>query len=94
MEKCEIIGAIAPLSDDDPRIQAISEVLDSREGWRNGERPMKLYKAVEAAAILNVSISTIYRWRDNGAIKVVKINGSSCRYPESELIRLQGELSE
>lgn len=47
----------------------------------------KLYTLKEVTEILKVTFMTLYRWRESGKLKVVKI-GNTIRVPESELKRL------
>lgn len=50
----------------------------------------KYYKITEAAELLSVARFTIYRWKKEGKIKVVTINGNP-RIAESELKKLVKE---
>jgi putative resolvase len=52
----------------------------------------KLYSLKEAKQLLGVKTRTIQQWDRDGKLKVVRTLGGRRRIPESEIMKLQGEL--
>jgi putative resolvase len=53
----------------------------------------KLYKIGEAAELLGVTVASIRRWEKAGKIKCIRTAGGHRRIPESEVIRLRGQIT-
>ncbi|KGA95203.1 hypothetical protein LptCag_2637 [Leptospirillum ferriphilum] len=50
-----------------------------------------LFTVKEAAKLLTIKESTVYRWLFDRKIRPVRIGSRSVRIPESEILRIRGE---
>ena len=89
MEKSKLLTAIIELPENDPRIESLAEVLESGGSTRKGHGgSLRLFNATEAARMLNVSRSTLYRIRGDGCLQPVEIRSGCYRYSEDDLRKL------
>jgi excisionase family DNA binding protein len=84
--KSDFLVKVAGLSDDDPQLHRLYEVLDEDNTKRTLDST-RLLTMKAAAAGLNLSRTTIWRAIKEGRIRAVEIRRGSRRVPESELRR-------
>lgn len=54
--------------------------------------PRLTYSMAEVASILGVGTSTLYRWKDSGFMKTIKLGGR-CLVRQEEIMRLLDQAS-
>lgn len=68
----------------DPRLNTAGNENRNANPFFNGE----LLTLAEAAALLKVTRKTLYKWKNDGKIRTVKIAGSLIRIPAADLAAL------
>lgn len=90
MDKTTLLTKIIELPDNDPRIESLAEALKSGGSPQKGcGESLRLFNATQAAQMLNVSRTTLYRIRRReGGLQPVELRPGCYRYAERDLHRL------